>query len=159
MTNQEIDFLIENNAIEGVRDPVMLNQAVHAWEWLMEQESLDTGVILKLHKLLMLKDEKLKGYERGYFRDVPVYVGGRRCINHKMVPDLIKAWCGITMTMVEAFNPITLHIAYEKIHPFVDGNGRTGRMLLNWTRLKLTQEPLLIIHEGIEQADYYKWFI
>ncbi len=50
-----------------------------------------------------------------------------------------------------------LHVSYEKIHPFVDGNGRTGRMFMNWWRLT-NGLPLLIIHEGDEQYNYYQWF-
>lgn len=49
------------------------------------------------------------------------------------------------------------HVEYEIIHPFVDGNGRTGRMFMNWERLK-GGLPILVIHEGEEQQEYYKWF-
>ena len=49
------------------------------------------------------------------------------------------------------------HIWFEKIHPFEDGNGRTGRILMNIQRLNAGL-PLLIIHEGKEQMEYYKWF-
>jgi Fic family protein len=49
------------------------------------------------------------------------------------------------------------HINFEHIHPFEDGNGRTGRILMNIQRLKIGL-PLLIIHTGQEQQDYYKWF-
>ena len=154
----DIEFLIENNAIEGVRDPVMLNQAKHAWLWLMEQEELTISVVLKLHKLLMLKDQTLRPNERGYLREVPVYVAGKEKLDHNFIHEFLDTWCYTTNHLATVLNPIALHVAYEHIHPFVDGNGRTGRMLLNWTRLKLTDEPLLIIHEGEEQQKYYDWF-
>jgi Fic family protein len=48
------------------------------------------------------------------------------------------------------------HIRYEHIHPFVDGNGRTGRMFMNWERLKAGL-PLLVIKES-KKYDYYDWF-
>ena len=48
------------------------------------------------------------------------------------------------------------HIAYERIHPFIDGNGRTGRMFMNWQRLKAGL-PILVIKEK-EKQEYYKWF-
>jgi Fic family protein len=50
-----------------------------------------------------------------------------------------------------------LHVQYEKIHPFVDGNGRTGRIFMNWWRIN-NGLPILVIHEGKEQWEYYKWF-
>ncbi len=49
------------------------------------------------------------------------------------------------------------HIFFEKLHPFEDGNGRTGRILMNLQKLN-EELPLLIIHEGEEQMEYYKWF-
>ena len=36
------------------------------------------------------------------------------------------------------------HIGFERIHPFADGNGRTGRMLLNYSLLERDIAPLII---------------
>jgi len=46
------------------------------------------------------------------------------------------------------FHPLALasifHHKFEKIHPFMDGNGRTGRMLLNYILLRNDYPPLVI---------------
>jgi Fic family protein len=52
--------------------------------------------------------------------------------------------------------PKEAHIEFEYIHPFVDGNGRVGRMVYNAHRLLLGQ-PIHIIEES-EKNEYYKWF-
>ncbi|WP_130860345.1 Fic family protein [Gracilibacillus phocaeensis] len=39
------------------------------------------------------------------------------------------------------------HIAFEKIHPFSDGNGRTGRMIMNYSLLENDLSPLIIKKE------------
>ena len=54
-------------------------------------------------------------------------------------------------------NTKMIHVIFEKIHPFRDGNGRVGRILYNIHRL-LVGLPIHIIHEGVEQMEYYKWF-
>ena len=102
------------------------------------------------------------GYERGYFRNVMVYVSGQPALNAIKIREAIESWIEDVNLSVKIPGKngkhIKLdHITYEKIHPFVDGNGRTGRMFMNWQRIK-ARLPILIIHEGEEQQEYYKWF-
>lgn len=158
---EEVEFLKESNAIEGVYDNDSLMQAVYAWSWLKAQKELTTWVILKVHKILMLH-QRLQPDEKGYLRQCEVSIGNRFGLNYVLVPDAIKEWCKDAMNSIkvpgEEGNNIRIdHIEYERIHPFVDGNGRTGRMFMNWQRLKAGL-PVLIIHEGEEQREYYRWF-
>jgi len=44
------------------------------------------------------------------------------------------------------------HHKFEKIHPFMDGNGRTGRMLLNFILIKNNYPPLMILNK---ERSYY----
>lgn len=157
-------FLKESNAIEGVHDEDSLQQAKYAWEYLIGESKLTGGVILKLHKILMLH-QKLLPNERGYWRSqqVGIYKGGRlvrECLQWRQIPDAIQEWLYVESKAPTADYPEEWikqsHVRYELIHPFIDGNGRTGRMLLNWRRLKLGL-PLLII-EDEEKANYYAWF-
>ncbi len=72
------------------------------------------------------------------FRQEPVWVGNNQMAPWGEIPFLIDYW-------VESFthaSPPSAEIAFtrfEKIHPFVDGNGRTGAILYNW--LNGTLEP------------------
>ena len=47
------------------------------------------------------------------------------------------------------------HIEFEKIHPFEDGNGRTGRLLLNYELLKNDIPPVVISKE--ERVKYFEF--
>lgn len=157
MKTKVIEFLSESNAIEGVYDEDSLNQALIAWEYLITQKEMTLGVVLKTHKILMLHQPGLMPNERGYFREVPVYIGGKEALNHLQIRERLENWCTLMNQPMMMHAWKDLHIDYEKIHPFVDGNGRTGRMFMNWQRVQNNQ-PLIIIHEGDEQMEYYKWF-
>ena len=151
----EEEFIRSSNAIERVYDEDSFQQAMYAWNYLITEKEMTIPVMLKTHKILMLNQKGLHPNERGYLREVPVYIGGKEAIGWKIIRPRLAT---LAMNMwLHPRNWKEHHVEYEKIHPFVDGNGRTGRMFMNWERLKVGL-PLLIIHEGKEQSDYYKWF-
>jgi len=94
--------------------------------------------------------------ERGCFRHVEVTIGGIYGMHHLIVPEMVDKWCMRANKPRTANNIKRDHVRFEKIHPFVDGNGRTGRILLNHQRL-INKLSILVIKNS-EKQDYYKWF-
>lgn len=152
--SSEMDVWIrESNLIEGVDDPTEDARCKRAWEWFLKQSLLSTDAILGLHKRIMRLH---LGREAGRFRTCGVSVGGRICPPWAEVPGLHMLWLARWAAVTELTDILKAHVVWEKIHPFVDGNGRTGRMIMNWQRVKAGLEPLLIKY--VDRGAYYQWF-
>lgn len=159
-SKKEREFLKESNAIEGIYDSHSLWRAEKAWEYLKSQDHLTTEVVQQVHKILMT-DSDLIMNQIGSYRTCSVSVGGRMSIHWVLVIEEMKSWIGDANNSVHVpgkggLNIKIDHVQYEKIHPFVDGNGRTGRIFMNWQRRKAGL-PILIIRAE-ERGEYYKWF-
>ncbi len=154
-----VEFLQQSNAIERVYDEDSLKKAIGAWEYLLNFAKITPVIIKKTHEILMA-EQPLREGEKGRFRKEAVFIGNKEGIPWPLIPSAMEQWCDVVNANVQAKIGDSykfLHVSYEKIHPFVDGNGRTGRMFMNWQRLK-SGLPILIIHEGVEQLEYYQWF-
>jgi len=149
-----LKFLSESNAIEGVYDDVSLENAKKAWDYIIEQDKLTPENINRTHSILMANHL----FERclGKFRKVDVFVGGRRGLDWKLIPEAMVLWCKNNYGEKTKEEVKKLHVSYEKIHPHIDGNGRTGRILMSWKRVKCGFD-ILVIKEA-ERHNYYKWF-
>jgi Fic family protein len=122
--------------------------------------------ILKLHELVVintLRQDLIS--QMGRYRQVQVFVGGSIPPNSGEVPNhmsrLLK-WYSMNKIKL---HPLVLasyfHTEFEKIHPFVDGNGRVGRLLMNFI-LHKNKFPMINIpkkrkfkyYEVLQNAQY-----
>lgn len=156
------EHIRESNLIEGIDDPAEDEQSLFAWEWLQQWGfPINSGIIMKLQKRIVLNQPLLPN-QKGYFRgvagnDVNVRVGRHVPPGYQLVPALMENWC-LDMKKWRRLDPKAMHIRFEDIHPFVDGNGRTGRMLMWLHEIKLGLEPTLIRSNEVDRFQYYQWF-
>lgn len=158
-TVKNIDyFLRESNAIEGVYDKQSMIDAKKAWKFIMQFDSINSQIIKETHKILM-KNQDIEYKYKGEFRNVPVWIGGIKKSDPPLViSEKIKKWCSKTNNSDRNDDPVSLHIEFEDIHPFIDGNGRIGRLLLNWHLIKITKANWILIYESSDRPTYYRLF-
>ncbi len=125
-------------------------------ELVKDNEPISERVIKQIH-YLVLSDKK---DDRGVYRRVPVRIMGA---HHEPVqPYLIQP--KMEQLLLDFFESkehiITklarFHIEFEGIHPFIDGNGRTGRLLVNLELMKAGYPPIDI--KFTDRVSYYNAF-
>ena len=131
MAQEEFDvkrYIRGSNAIEGIYEDAEIEQSLKAWEFLTKQDEVTHAVICEVQKIITANQSELKPEHRGNYRSfckVNVTVGGRYAPDHSLVDSLMQGW----LADLPKMQPLIGHVRFESIHPFVDGNGRTGRMI------------------------------
>jgi Fic family protein len=121
-----------------------------------ERTPLSEAVIKQIHTLV-LADKPL---DRGVYRRVPVRIMGAKqdpvqpYLIEPQMYDLIRKYESDERCIVEKL--ADLHIAFETIHPFIDGNGRTGRLIVNLEQMKAGYPPIDI--NFTDRMRYYDAF-
>ena len=140
LTLQETAMVLEGITID--RKPLKEHLEVighrDAFEYMLqlvrEKVPLSERIIKEIHSLVLIDRPE----DRGVYRRIPVRIMGAR---HEppqpyLVPEkmeqLIAKHGEIVSTMHTVERVALFHLLFEGIHPFIDGNGRTGRLILNF---------------------------
>ncbi|MFA5878865.1 MAG: Fic family protein [Candidatus Margulisiibacteriota bacterium] len=123
-----------------------------------KEQELTLDVILLLHKMLI---SNIRDDVAGRFRQNNEYV---RVGNH-IAPSPTEIGANLTQ-MLSAYNASSyeniirriakLHLVFEHTHPFIDGNGRIGRVINNYLLIREGFVPINI--KFIERKKYYEAF-
>ena len=141
-------FKIEGKEPREIYEAINHKKALElVFKNLQNNDTFDERFIKNINKLI---NENIKDSD-GY-RKVQVFIRGSEHIppTPEQIPNLMNYYIyNYTHDEQYIFNKIArYHIEFEKIHPFEDGNGRTGRLLLNYELLKNNIAPIVITKEN-----------
>ena len=122
---------------------------------LQNKEEFDERFIKKLNEIINRDIKDTEGY-----RAVQVFIQGSEHVppEPEKVPNLMMYYIyNYNHDEQDIFAKIArYHIEFERIHPFEDGNGRTGRLLINYELLKNNLPPVVIAKE--DRVKYFYLF-
>lgn len=178
-----VDFTYNSNAIEGntltLKETAMVLEGMtvdqkplkdhleavgHRDAFLYVQDiaskeiPLSESVIKNIHSLVLMN----RPDDKGVYRRIPVHIMGAYTepvqpylIEPKMTELLkVNEERKNTMTVIERI--ALFHLEFEGIHPFIDGNGRTGRLILNLDLIRNGYPPINV--KFSDRKRYYDAF-
>lgn len=118
----------------------------------------DVDTILLLHSMLMTNiNPQIAGRfrEKDEYVRIGAYIGADPKHVKRRVEQMVEKFSNdITINSIEKI--AWFHLEFERIHPFVDGNGRIGRLLINLQLLKMGYPQIIIRNK--EKKYYYAAF-
>lgn len=120
------------------------------------QISFSEYIIKQIHTLVLMD----RPDDRGVYRRIPVRIMGAFHVPPEpvMIPELmenlIREFSNKKNHPIE--NAALFHLKFEGIHPFVDGNGRTGRLLMNLFLMQNSYPPINV--KFTDRKRYYEAF-
>lgn len=162
LTLRETDLVLRGLTIDKkpLKDHMEAVGHKEAFEYVSElvkdNVPISESVIKQIH-FLVLADKK---DDRGVYRRVPVRIMGAQ--HEPVQPYLIEPKMEqLLRDLAESSEHIVtklarFHIEFEGVHPFIDGNGRTGRLLVNLELMKAGYPPIDI--KFTDRITYYNAF-
>ena len=178
LTHDQTRYIFETNTIGVENEAINVDDVIETSNHFRCIDKIidDAGAALsekfikELHSILKTgtSDSRLDWFAVGDYKKVPNEVGGRETTQPEAVApamkELLQQYDTIPQKTFEDL--VAFHVAFERIHPFQDGNGRVGRLILFKECLKYHIVPFIIednlklfYYRGLKEWDYEKGYL
>lgn len=156
LTHEQTRYIFETNTIGisenivNVDDIIETTNHFRCIDMIIDnaEAKLTESFIKNLHRDLKIgtSDSKKDWFAVGEYKKLPNEVSGRRTVEPARVSEQIKRLLDVynATTKKSLEDIIAFHVAFETIHPFQDGNGRVGRLIMLKECLKHDIVPFII---------------
>ncbi len=178
LTHDQTRYIFETNTIGfeneavNVDDVIETSNHFRCIDRVIDQAGsvLTERFIKELHFTLKIgtSDSRKDWFAVGAYKKLPNEVGGKETTLPENVADeMRKLLADYNAMPSKTFEDIVaFHVAFERIHPFQDGNGRVGRLILFKECLKHNIVPFIIednlklfYYRGLKEWEYEKGFL
>ena len=147
-------YISKSDDVVKLDDLIEMKNHFRLFDYMLDiyEKKLDKNIIIEMNKILKrgTSDEDNPRYNVGGFKIVPNKIGLINVINTSSPKDTPKdidnllSWYN-SLKNITLEDIIEFHYKFEKIHPFGDGNGRVGRMIMFKECLKNDIMPFIIL--------------
>lgn len=178
LTHDQTRYIYETNTIGAENESFNVDDIVETAnhfrciDMIIGQAShvLTEKFIKELHAVLKngTSDSRKNWFAVGDYKKLPNEVGGRETAPPEQVPNeikkLLRAYNSASRKTIDEI--IDFHVKFERIHPFQDGNGRVGRLILFKECLRNNVVPFIIdeklkmfYYRGLHEWDKEQGFL
>lgn len=158
LTHEQTRYIFETNTIGMTDDVLNVNDILETVnhfrciDLVIEHatDDLSAGFIKELHGMLKngTSDSRKDWFAVGDYKRLPNEVGGEETCPPEQVAERMDALLDDYLASERRFEDILdLHVRFERIHPFQDGNGRVGRLVMFKECLANAIVPFIITDE------------
>ncbi|MDD4298683.1 MAG: Fic family protein [Bacilli bacterium] len=146
----ETNTLINNESTTNVDDIIETTNHFYLFDYMLDNVNvqINKDLLKEYHKILKrgTSDERKEWFNVGEYKKLANEVGGIETTKPSEVSSEMKSlldWYN-NLTNISLKDIIEFHYRFERTHPFQDGNGRVGRMIMFKECLKYNITPFIV---------------